>query len=56
MKKTNVSWITLGTAQFGSDYGISNKLGKPNQKTIHGLLDFSVKNVINTFDTAAGYG
>ena len=54
--KTNVSRITLGTAQFGSDYGISNKLGKPNQKTIHGVLDFSVKNGINTFDTAAGYG
>ena len=54
--KTNVSRITLGTAQFGSDYGISNKLGKPNEKTIHSILDFSVKNGINTFDTAAGYG
>ena len=51
-----MSRITLGTAQFGSDYGISNKLGKPNQKTIYDILDFSVKNGINTFDTAAGYG
>ena len=51
-----MSRITLGTAQFGSDYGISNKLGKPNEKTIHSILDFSVKNGINTFDTAAGYG
>tara|TARA_B100000029_G_scaffold424873_1_gene432959 strand:- start:33 stop:947 length:915 start_codon:yes stop_codon:yes gene_type:complete len=56
LKKTNVSKITLGTVQFGKNYGISNKLGKPNSKTINEILNYSIKNGINTFDTAAGYG
>ena len=51
-----MSRISLGTVQFGRNYGISNKLGKPNSETINEILDFSIKNGINTFDTAAGYG
>ena len=51
-----ISKITLGTAQFGSKYGISNKKGKPSIKSIYEMLDVCKKNGINSFDTAPSYG
>ncbi len=52
----NISEITLGTAQLCDDYGISNKLGKPNLVSIKSILECAIKNGITTFDTAPVYG
>ena len=51
-----MSKISLGTAQFGSKYGISNKIGKPDLKTINKIMNFAISSGISRFDTAAGYG
>jgi aryl-alcohol dehydrogenase-like predicted oxidoreductase len=48
--------LALGTAQFGLDYGVSNKNGKISQQEINNILDFSQRNNLNTLDTASGYG
>jgi aryl-alcohol dehydrogenase-like predicted oxidoreductase len=52
----NISKITLGTAQLGLNYGISNINGKPDFKTSLKLLKFSYENGITSFDTAPAYG
>jgi len=46
----------LGSAQFGSDYGIANKYGKVKSSEINKILAFAYKKGINTIDTASGYG
>jgi len=46
----------LGSAQFGSDYGIANKYGKVKYTEIKKILSFAYKKGINTIDTASGYG
>ncbi len=48
--------IILGTVQFGLDYGINNKLGKPSYEIIKEILDFAHKKKINFLDTAEAYG
>jgi len=48
--------IVLGTAQFGLDYGISNKQGKTHRKNIPDILNYAHKNRINFLDTALSYG
>lgn len=48
--------MTLGTAQLGLKYGIANKTGKPDLKSANQILESAVKNGINSFDTAPGYG
>lgn len=48
--------LALGTAQFGFPYGISNKSGQVIRFEVKKILDFAVKNGINTLDTAASYG
>ncbi len=52
----NISKITLGTAQLGLNYGISNINRKPNMKTAIDILNFSFKKGINSFDTSPSYG
>lgn len=47
--------IALGTAQFGSNYGITNKSGKINYKEAKKILNLAKKNKINTIDTAINY-
>ena len=47
--------IALGTAQFGSNYGIANKSGKINYKEAKKILKLAKKNKINTIDTAINY-
>ena len=47
--------IILGTAQFGMNYGISNKTGKIKTKNITKILDLLKKNKINLLDTANSY-
>ncbi len=48
--------ITLGTVQFGMDYGINNKRGKVPKKEVFAILDYALKNDVNILDTAQSYG
>ena len=48
--------IVLGTAQFGSAYGIANKTGWPGQATATAIVQEAWGNGIREFDTAQGYG
>ena len=50
------SCFMLGTAQFGSAYGITNELGQPSKKEIEEILDFSFEANIEYLDTALSYG
>jgi uncharacterized protein len=59
MRKKINNWsnkIVLGTAQFGLDYGISNFKGQINPLEAKSILDFALRNGINTLDTAVAYG
>jgi len=51
-----ISRITLGTAQLGFNYGISNTNGKPNDDQSYRILQTAVDNDITSFDTATVYG
>jgi len=48
--------LSIGTAQFGRDYGIANHGGKITQDEIKNIFSVMAKNNINTFDTAEDYG
>lgn len=48
--------IVLGTAQLGLDYGIANKIGKPEENKAFEIMKYAVENGINYFDTAYSYG
>ncbi len=48
--------IGLGTAQFGSDYGISNRAGAPSDLEVSGILDAARRMGIDLLDTAPDYG
>jgi len=52
----NISKISLGTAQLGFDYGITNINGQPNFKKSIEILNYAWNKGINTFDTAPTYG
>ena len=48
--------IILGTAQFGLNYGISNKYGKLKFKEVFKILSYCYDKKIKFLDTAAAYG
>lgn len=48
--------IALGTAQFGLNYGISNKRGKIPQSKVFEILNKAINSGIYTVDTAPTYG
>ena len=48
--------LSIGTAQFGMDYGIANKNGQVHADEISAILDSACFNGINTIDTAKAYG
>lgn len=50
------SKIALGTAQFGSSYGISNFSGKVKETEAREILELGRKFGITTLDTAIAYG
>jgi aryl-alcohol dehydrogenase-like predicted oxidoreductase len=54
LKKEIVKKISLGTAQFGINYGINKK--KINFKEIKKIIDYSNKTKIKKIDTAIAYG
>jgi aryl-alcohol dehydrogenase-like predicted oxidoreductase len=48
--------IALGTAQFGLDYGISNKTGQIPENEVFDILNESMRSGIDVLDTAYVYG
>lgn len=48
--------LALGTAQFGMDYGISNKRGKICREEVIAILDEARNSAIDMLDTANSYG
>lgn len=48
--------LCLGTVQFGLDYGINNRVGKPSKSDVFDILDIAVDRGIHFIDTAAAYG
>lgn len=48
--------ISLGTAQWGSNYGVSNFKGKTNSSEVYKMLSYSTSLGINHIDTALLYG
>jgi len=50
------SRLCLGTVQFGMNYGIGNKWGKPALEEVFRIIDRSLESGITLFDTAAAYG
>jgi aryl-alcohol dehydrogenase-like predicted oxidoreductase len=48
--------LGLGTVQFGTDYGISNKSGQTSTDEVRRILEFAAVNNINYLDTAPAYG
>jgi aryl-alcohol dehydrogenase-like predicted oxidoreductase len=51
-----MSKLILGSAQFGMNYGVSNKIGKIDNQEIKKIFQFSQENSIDTVDTAMSYG
>mgnify|MGYP000159173770 CR=1 FL=1 len=48
--------ISLGTVQFGLDYGINNPKGKVSFSEAQNIIDFVQESGIDTIDTASAYG
>ena len=48
--------LVLGTAQLGLNYGIANKIGKPEENKAFEIMKYAIENGINYFDTAYSYG
>lgn len=47
--------ISIGSVQFGSDYGISNSSGITPEEEVKEIIEFCRENNITTIDTAYGY-
>ena len=52
----NQKKIILGTAQFGSHYGITNKVGEVKCSEVSKIIEEANNNGVNFFDTAPIYG
>ncbi|HIP13647.1 MAG TPA: aldo/keto reductase [Arcobacter sp.] len=52
----SLSKLSLGTVQFGLDYGIANETGQPTIQKVKNIIDFVLESGINCFDTASAYG
>ncbi len=48
--------LGLGTVQFGLDYGITNRGGRPHAEVVRQILELAARTDIDTLDTAALYG
>ena len=48
--------LTLGTVQFGLDYGVANTSGQVNENEVKEILSLAKKNGIACLDTAINYG
>lgn len=54
--KDKLSKLSLGTVQFGLDYGIANTNGKPHLDDVNEIVTYLYNEGINCFDTAQAYG
>ena len=52
----NINRLVLGTAQLGTNYGIANRMGKPDFDTAEAIIKTTWDAGIREFDTAQGYG
>ena len=50
------SCVTLGTAQFGMNYGITNRTGRPKDSEIASILDTAIRAGVTCLDSARAYG
>lgn len=48
--------LVLGTAQFGSAYGVTNTLGRLGDEEVRSIIARASEAGVTTFDTAADYG
>ena len=48
--------LALGTAQFGMEYGIANRIGQVSNVNIKALLRLALANSVDVLDTAIAYG
>jgi len=55
-KGYKLSQLSLGTVQFGLDYGVANQSGQIGFDEAKEIIDFVTKKGINCFDTAREYG
>ncbi len=56
-ENTNLlSKISLGTVQFGMDYGIANVRGKVDKEEVFKIMDLASSKKIGFLDTAYSYG
>ena len=46
----------IGTAQFGMEYGVANKIGQPTQYQVYEIVKYAIDNGCQYFDTAQSYG
>ena len=51
-----VDKLGIGTAQFGLDYGISNKTGQTCRAEARRILQTAAESQVELIDTAAAYG
>lgn len=51
-----LSRLMLGTAQFGMNYGIANKVGQPTYEQARDIIAIAYEGGVNCIDTAAVYG
>jgi spore coat polysaccharide biosynthesis protein SpsF (cytidylyltransferase family)/aryl-alcohol dehydrogenase-like predicted oxidoreductase len=50
------SCVTLGTAQLGMDYGITNTAGRPNDAEALAIVSAALEGGVTQLDTARAYG
>ena len=50
------SKFTLGTVQLGTNYGMANTTGMPDEKAAFGILDAAREAGVVSLDTASHYG
>jgi aryl-alcohol dehydrogenase-like predicted oxidoreductase len=53
---TKPSRLGLGTVQFGLEYGVSNRGGRPSEREVAAILARAVEAGIGIIDTAPAYG
>tara|TARA_B100000795_G_scaffold234805_1_gene194141 strand:+ start:8917 stop:9765 length:849 start_codon:yes stop_codon:yes gene_type:complete len=48
--------LTIGTVQFGINYGVNNNNGIPSDVDVSNIFDLSIRNNIKYLDTSISYG
>jgi aryl-alcohol dehydrogenase-like predicted oxidoreductase len=56
MENNPLNKLTLGSVQFGTDYGITNNSGAVARDEVYKILSYALRSGITTIDTAPGYG